>query len=89
MTDTPEMVRRAAIAVAETVVEQNAVLLASHDKEGSERIEVSIARAVIAAMREPTEAMIRAGEDTSDAWMSADENKVWQVMVAAALGETP
>ncbi len=50
-------------------------------------------RAMIAEMRVPTEAMIRAGRDCGD-WTGrdidyADELKVWNAMIDAALAEVP
>jgi hypothetical protein len=46
-----------------------------------------LARAAIAAMREPTPEMIEASNREWDGRMSARSAGVWQAMIAAALGE--
>jgi hypothetical protein len=43
------------------------------------------ARAAIAAMREPTEAMLQAGERQGDGYYNAGPWATWQAMIAAAL----
>lgn len=47
-------------------------------------------RKVIAALREPTEAMEKAGRHNSDvAWWEGDIPGIWRAMIDAALGSTP
>jgi len=51
---------------------------------------LSIARAVLEAIREPSEVMAKAGTDTLPAFeapLQADASDCWQAMIDAALGE--
>lgn len=45
----------------------------------------AIARAVLTAMREPTESMMAAGVIESSNWMEDDCRECWQAMIDAAL----
>ena len=46
-----------------------------------------VTRAAIAAIEEPSEAMIRAGEDTLSFVQTDDARSVWRAMIKAALEE--
>lgn len=66
-----------------------AILAAGTDRDSPKDWEF-VAREVIAAMREPTEEMLRAGDvmldgDSHCRW--ADEGSVWRAMIDAALEE--
>ncbi len=94
MTDTPEMVERAAKALYENVYGPG------HWDNTAPHIKglwYDRVRAVIKAMREPTEAMLvavwppeqteRTGKSPDDAWQDQDITAidVWQAMIDAAL----
>ena len=76
MTKASEMVQRAA----------DAIHAAAGDEMGEKRRR-EVARAVIAAMREPTEAMINAGwEDGNNGYGEGEEMApIWRAMIDEAL----
>lgn len=73
-----EMVDRVARAIHAELEKTWCVMLTGHGEE--------LGRAAIAAMREPTEAMMRAGDAAAESACSGDEGlEAWDAMIDAAL----
>lgn len=72
-----------------TMIQRAAMALANADNGAPTtwRMYVDDVRAVIAAMRDPTEAMLSAGSSGSNCGENPDPDDVWRAMIDAALEE--
>lgn len=81
-----EIVTRVALALGKQITLGTVSLGARHD--GSENGWIQAARAAIAAMREPTDAMWDAGSDVyADPYEDWTETDIWRSMIDEALKE--
>ena len=86
-----EMVERGALAVRTVINDPEVMekLLILRKASTSEHVEnwmsEQVARAVIAAMREPTEAMYDAVSATGKMWRETNSTEIWRTMIDGAL----
>lgn len=88
MTETESMVERVAKAACEAGYHQWPLTDGYNDR-AEKRAWLKIARAAIEAMKEPTPAMLKAGEDSEygDSYHYAAPRHVWPAMIVKALEE--